>query len=62
MDTYLQLTQKLPSTMFAGSSISLRANWTRFTDDRRKWEKGYTCVKNPSRDEVGVKGYVNVKF
>ncbi len=62
MDTYLQITQKLPSTMFAGSSISLRANWTHWTDDRGKWEKGYACVKDPSRDEVAVKGYVNVKF
>ena len=62
VDTYLQVVQKLPTTMFAGSTLSLRASWTRWLDERRKWEKGYACNKNPSRDEVGVKGYVNVKF
>ena len=62
MDTYLQISQKLPSTMFAGSIISLRADWRRFTDSRLKWENTTGYYANPSRDEVGVKGYVNVKF
>ena len=62
IDAYLTVSQKLPVTMFKGSLLSLRAGWTRWTDNRRKWEVGYGGNPDPSRDEVSVKGHMLVKF
>ncbi len=63
IDTYLQISQKLPVTMFKGSLISLRAGWTHWTDNRLKWERENFCHNcNPPRDEVTVKGHMLLKF
>jgi hypothetical protein len=63
IDAYLQLTQKLPVTMFAGSLVRFQLGWTRWLDHRKKWSYGVPpCDLDPPRDELLMRGYLLVKF